>query len=438
MKRRVVISGIGVVAPNGATTESFWKACLDGSAAVASIPASWRQYAVFGSTLWAPLPAVDFSAYRISRIEQMQQDKTALLAMAAAEQALAGAGLAAELRDEKKNIFSLSSLDPARGGVYMGTGVGGIVSFSQNQNHHLQAPLAPHVAPEARELLRFPARFHPFAVAMTMPNSAAASLGIRYGLTGPNTTVSNACAAGLCAIGRAYEAIASGTVDFALCGGTEYLNDGFGGVFRAFDIARTLVRDCGDAQTANRPFDERRSGFLFAEGGCAVLLLEARDAALSRGRTPVAEITGFAESFDAYSIMAPEPSAVAVSRMVERACRDAHIDIRDIDYVNAHATGTLLNDIVESAVIERLFGRRPLVNATKSLTGHAIAASGAIEAAVTALSVNRKTTHACKNLDRPVRQLNFVRAPVTFPIRNALTQSFGFGGHNAAMIVSEA
>lgn len=438
MKRRVVISGIGVVAPNGATTETFWQASLSGVASVAAIPAHWLEYAEYASTLWAPLPAVDFARFRISRIEQMQHDQIALLAMAAAEQALAMAGIAPALRDEKKNTYSLPFPDPARGGVSMGTGVGGIVSFSHNQNHHLQAPLAPFVTPEAKQrLLRYPARFHPFAVSMTMPNSASAALGIRYGLTGPNNTFCTACAAGLVAIGHAYSAIADGALDFALCGGSEHLDEGFGGIFRAFDIARTLVRDCTNPAAANRPFDKRRSGFLLAEGGCAVLFLEELEAARRRGCAPLAEIKSFAESFDAYSLMALDPSGAAVYRMIARACRDAGVDTKDIDYINAHATGTPLNDDVESAIIERIFGDKPLVNATKSLTGHAIGASGAIEAAVTALSINHKTTHACKNLDDPVRPLNFVRSPASFPISTALTHSFAFGGHNAALVLSD-
>lgn len=438
MKRRVVISGIGVIAPNGVTTEAFWQACLSGAASVASIPAHWREYAEYGSTLWAPLPAVDFSSFRISRIEQMQQDKIALMAMATAEQALAMAGIAPELRDEKKNTYTLPFPDPARGGVSIGTGVGGIVSYTQNQSNHIQAPLAPFVNSEVKQrLLRYPARFHPFAVSMTMPNSASAALGIRYGLTGPNNTFCNACAAGLVAIGHAYSAIADGALDFALCGGSEHLDEGFGGIFRAFDIARTLVRDCNDPATANRPFDKRRSGFLLAEGGCAVLFLEELESARRRGCAPVAEIKSYAESFDAHSLMAPDPAGAAVSRMIAQACSDAAIDTRDIDYINAHATGTLLNDDVESAVIERIFGDKPLVNATKSLTGHAIGASGAIEAAVAALSVRHKTTHACKNLDDPVRPLNFVRSPASFPIRTALTHSFAFGGHNAALVLSD-
>jgi 3-oxoacyl-[acyl-carrier-protein] synthase II len=437
MKRRVVISGIGIIAPNGASTETFWQACLSGVASVAAIPAHWREYAEYASTLWAPLPPVDFAGFRIGRIEQMQQDRTALMAMAAAEQALAMAGIAPELRDEKKNTYTLPFPDPARGGVALGTGVGGIVSYTQNQSNHIQAPLAPFVNHEAKRLLRYPARFHPFAVSMTMPNSASAALGIRYGLTGPNNTFCNACAAGIAAIGCAYASIATGAIDVALCGGSEYLDEGFGGIFRAFDIARTLVRDCSDPATANRPFDKRRSGFLLAEGGCAVLLLEELEAARRRGCEPVAEIRSYAESFDAHSLMAPDPAGAAVSRMIVRACSDAAIDTRDIDYINAHATGTLLNDDVESAVIERIFGDKPLVNATKSLTGHAIGASGAIEAAVAALSVRHKTTHACKNLDDPVRPLNFVRSPASFPIRTALTHSFAFGGHNAALVISD-
>jgi 3-oxoacyl-[acyl-carrier-protein] synthase II len=284
--------------------------------------------------------------------------------------------------------------------------------------------------------MRFPPKFHPFAVTMSMPNSAAGTLGIKYSLYGPNCAVCNACAAGTTAIGQAFGAIRRNEIDWALAGGTEFLHDDYGGTFRGFDVAGTLVKGC--ESDANRPFDKNRSGFLFAEGGCAVLVLESLDHAIQRhAPPPLAETCAFAETFDALSMMGPDPSGVQVERMVRMALANAGMEAPDIDYINAHDTGTRANDDVEAAVIERIFGDRPLVNATKSLTGHAIGASGAIEAAVTAISLQSQATHACKNIREPIRPLNFVRESGHYPMKAALTQSFGFGGHNAALLMSK-
>jgi 3-oxoacyl-[acyl-carrier-protein] synthase II len=443
--RRVVISGIGIVASIGADTASFWNNCLAGAASVARIPEEWAAYHSYSSKMWAPLPTVDFSRHHINRIEIMQCDKTALLAMAAADQALSMSGANLILKNEKKNTFSLYGLDPLRCGVYMGTGVGGIASFAANEGNHLFSNIRESFSDSAfiaekqeqlSRIVRYPPRFHPFAVAMTMPNTAAATLGIKYSLNGPNRTFCNACAAGTTALGEAFRAISRNELDWALAGGVEYLHDDYGGIFRGFDIAGTLISGNPEPQ-ANRPFDANRRGFLMAEGGCAILVLESLEHAKYRhAPQSIAEIRGFAETFDATSIMSPDPSGTHVERMIRLALADANIPACDIDYINAHGTGTQANDDIEAAVIERVFADRPLVNATKSLTGHAIGASGAIEAAVTALSLQTQTTHACLNLREPIRPLNFVRETRQYSIETALTQSFAFGGHNAGLVMS--
>jgi 3-oxoacyl-[acyl-carrier-protein] synthase II len=280
-----------------------------------------------------------------------------------------------------------------------------------------------------------PPRFNPYAVPSMMPNAVSALLGIRWSLGGPNLTFSQACAAGTVAVGHAFRAIAAGDVDLALCGGAEYLGDPYGGIFRGFDIARTLAAEGTDLTRANRPFDRDRTGFLFGEGGAAVLVCEEEAAARRRGARVYAEIVGYAENFDAYSIMMMEPSGERIADMVAAAVHDAGCVPADVDYVNAHGTGTAVNDEIESSVIERLFGDKPLVNATKSLTGHCIGASGGIEAAITALSLAHQTTHACRNLEHPIRDLRFVREAGPCRIDTAITQSFAFGGHNAAVVM---
>lgn len=433
---RVFITGIGVAAPTAIGTELFWRACLDGVAAVAPVPAHWFNYHQPSSTLWAPLPAFDYQQYNIDRIERMQIDTATILGLCACKQALDNAGLSTRMKDDKKHTFSVDGLEPSRCGVFIGTGIAGITSFVLNQAFHCFSPIKQRLGEGAAAdpLLRMPARFNPFAVSQIMPNATAASIGIKYSFTGPNTTFTNACAAGSIAVGNGFRAIRAGRCSMAVTGGTEYLGDEFGGVFRGFDIAKTLVRDCTEPEKANRPFDAKRSGFLFAEGGAAVLILESEEHAARHGAKPIAEIAAFAESFDAHSMMALDPEAVAIKTMIRGALDEAGIAPAQIDYVNAHATGTLLNDEIEARVIDEVFGGKPAVNATKSLLGHTIGASGAIEAAVTALSIRDQTVHACKNLDTPVRDLNFVTASGPREIRAALKNSFAFGGHNASLV----
>jgi len=278
-------------------------------------------------------------------------------------------------------------------------------------------------------------RYNPFVVSMLMPNAPSAATAIRFSLTGPNVSYCVACASGTVAVGHAYREVRDGHVDVAIAGGSEYLYDEHGHIFRGFDIAGTLIRDCTDAETANRPFDEKHSGFLFSQGGAAVLVLEELEHARRRGATIIAEVIGYAETFDAHSMMSLAPGGEQIERMVHAAITDADLSPHDVDYINAHGTGTKNNDQTEAEVIDRVFGKSALINSTKSLLGHTIGASGAIEALVTALSLRDGTTHICKNLDTPLLGLNFVRSVEQHDLRVGLSQSFAFGGHNAAVVL---
>ena len=434
---RVFITGIGIAAPTAIGTAPFWRACLDNVSSVAAIPAHWLNYHRPSSTLWAPLPAFDYQDYNVNRIERMQIDRATMLGLCACKQALDNAALIPLKKDDKKNTFHIKNLIPSQCGVFMGTGIAGVASFVSNQAFHCFSPIKDRLSDDhvVGSLLRMPERFNPFAVSQIMPNATAASIGIKYSFTGPNTTFTNACAASTVAIGNGFRAIRDGRCSVAVTGGAEYLGDDFGGVFRGFDIAKTLTRDCADPQTANRPFDAKRSGFLFAEGGAAILILESEEHAQRRGIRPIAEIAAFAESFDAYSMMALDPEAGSIKEMIRSALTEAGLASDQIDYINAHATGTQVNDEIEARVIDDLFGQKPAVNATKSLIGHTIGASGAIETAVTALSIRDQAVHACKNLDNPIRDLNFVSASGPREIHAALKNSFAFGGHNASLVL---
>ena len=454
MRRRVAVTGLGVVSSLGDGVEAFWRACLAGETRVAPIPESWLAYADFASRLWSPLADPDWDAYGLGRIERLQNDRTALLAMAAAFQALAAAGIGREVRDEKRNTFALcGGVAPERTGVSLGTGIGGISSALRSTLH--QALTRPkgalrglcgrlgdaepnalmELATTERRLVA-PARANPFAVAMTMPNTATSALSIKLSIVGPQRTHCAACASGTVALGHGYRSIAAGETDLVLAGGVEYLDDDYGAIFHSFDLARTLVRGTpGDPpERANRPFDRARSGFLFSQGGGAVLVLEEMERARGRGAPCLAEVVGFAETSDAYNLMVMEPEGRQIARAITDALADAGVRPEEVDYVNAHGTGTVANDETEAAVLAQIFGPRPLVNSTKSLLGHTLGASGALEAAVTVLSLQHQTTHVCRNLEEPIADLNFVRRVEPHAIRAALSQSFAFGGHNAALV----
>ncbi|MEA2604050.1 MAG: 3-oxoacyl-[acyl-carrier-protein] synthase [Acidobacteriota bacterium] len=450
MKRRVAVTGLGVVSSIGNSVADFWRSCLAGTSRVEPIPPAWLAYSQFASRLWSPLAEPDYEAHGIGRIERLQNDRTALIAMVAAFQALEEAGIAREMRDEKRNTFALPGVEPERAGISLGTGIGGVSSLLGNFLHHaLTRPkttlreVRDHLGTteaETRELLadceqrlQAPARDNPFAVAMAMPNTAASALSVKLSLVGPHRTHCAACASGTVALGHGYRSIASGETDLVLAGGVELLDDPYGSIFHSFDLARTLVRG-DDPERSNRPFDRERSGFLFSQGGGAVLVLEELERARGRGVPILAEIAGFAETSDAHNLMVMEAGGRQIARAIDNALADAGLKPEEIDYVNAHGTGTLANDEAEAAVLARTFGTRPLINSTKSLLGHTIGASGALEAVVTVLSLQHQTTHACRNLEDPIADLNFVRRVNSYPMRSALSQSFAFGGHNAALV----
>jgi 3-oxoacyl-[acyl-carrier-protein] synthase II len=449
--RRVVITGLGAVTPIGSGAETFWNNCLDAQSAVGAIPQQWTRYADYTSTLWAPLPDSQIPDTHVNRLEKMQLDRVSIIAIEAACEAIENAGYTLALRDKKKNIFQPEQMDTARAGVFMGTGIGGAYSFLGNNAHQmmqrnklavnaLQNSLSEQglgdLAENARTLsddMMMPPRFNPFVVSMIMPNAVGANVGIKLSLQASNETVCCACASSTVAIGKAFRAVQAGLLDTAIAGGAEYVHDEYGGIFRGFDTARTLAQNCDSPQKANRPFDEDRSGFLFSQGGGAALVLEEKETAVSRGAPILAEIIGFEQSFDAHNIMIMQPGGQAIESMIQRCLTESNLSAQQIDYINAHGTGTQLNDAVESDVIMRVFGSKPAINSTKSLIGHTIGASGAIEAAVTTLSLRDQKLHPSLNIEKPVAPLNFVNRSGNFPLEFALSQSFAFGGNNAVL-----
>jgi 3-oxoacyl-[acyl-carrier-protein] synthase II len=418
VKRRVVITGGGVVSAMGVGLEAFWQACLAGRSVVAEIPPAWLAYAEPTSRLWSPLPEIDYEALGIARTERVQLDPCAMLALGASREALMNAGFGFEPAPRARTL-PIAAEDRSRIGVFMGTGIGGANTFLRNHSIHLS---------------RGP-RYHPFVVSMLMPNAVSAVVGNKFSIHGPNVTYCVACASGTVAVGHAYRAVRDGELAVAVSGGAEFLYDEHGHIFRGFDAAGTLVRECADPQRANRPFDEKRSGFLFSQGGAAVLVLEELEHAQRRRAPILAELAGFAETFDAHSMMSLAPEGTQIERMIRASLADAGLEPAAVDYVNAHGTGTQNNDAIEAQVVGRVFGKAVAVNSTKSLLGHTIGASGAFEALVTALTLRDGRTHINRNLDAPCCDLNFVRGTQAFAPEVGVSQSFAFGGHNAALVL---
>jgi 3-oxoacyl-[acyl-carrier-protein] synthase II len=450
MSRRVVITGAGVVSPLGIGLDVFWQQCLKGISIVSPVPAHWHHYADLHSHLWSPLPDINLESLGISRIERLQLDPVAIFAQVATREALEHAGFELQSAEGRAREFVTVGAESHRSGVYYGTGLGGGITFLQNHSHHLlrkpRATLAAYVekqaVPEDREALAaivdqltHGTRFNPFEVSMVMPNAPSAVVGIKFRFTGPNETYCVACASGTVAVGNAYRAVRDGLVDVAVSGGSESFGDEHGHIFRSFDISGTLVRNCENLEAANRPFDEKRSGFLFSQGGAASLVIEELEHARRRDAPIMAELIGFAETFDAYSIMSLAPGGEQIERMLHMSLADAKLKPSDVDYVNAHGTGTRNNDEIEAQVIDRVFGKSVRVNSTKSLLGHTIGASGAFEALVTALTLRDGKTHVNKNLESPSHNLNFVRRVESFDPEIGISQSFAFGGHNAAVVL---
>lgn len=424
-KRRVFITGIGMIGPLGENTKIFWQNCFNSFNVATPIPSHWNDYADYESGIWAPLPSINLATYGITRLDQIQLDICEQLAIASSLQALTDTGLSIKSSGAKKNTYTLSEINASRTGVIIGTGAGGITSLISAQASHF-------FSNQKSEIDRPIHRFNPFVASMMMPNACSSAVGARFCLTGLNRTVCSACSSGTTALGYAFKAIQQGIIDCALSGATEYLGDQFGGIFRSFDSAKTLLK--GNDNSSNCPFDMKRNGFLFSEGGAAVLFLEEASHALSRNAPVIAEIIGFAERFDPYGSMTLEPQGHLIEEMLYEALDDAKVNSSEIDYINAHGTGTIVNDEVESMIIEKIFGNKVLVNSSKSLTGHTIGACGAIEAAITALSLNRSKIHPCLNLINPIRPLNFPRKTVSLPIKFALSESFAFGGHNSVLV----
>ena len=434
----------------GMNADENWQNILAGRSHVEPIPEHWHDYMDFRSTIWSPLPEINFLEHGFIRSEIIQNDPVTLISILSTTEAIRNAGFVIDSVDKKRNRFYLPEINAERCSTIYGTGAGGIGSFLANYGNQAIARPKKELAallkeqPDALQILdkiKHSRSYNPFAIPMAICNSTPAGIGMKFSIYGDVKPIVQACASGTTAVGEAFNKIRYGQADMVLSGGAEYFHDHCGASMYGFDVSRTLtsIPEDGDIYAANRPFDANRTGFLFSQGGAASFVLESEQHLDDRGGEPIAEIVGFAETFDAYSVMAPNADGIQIERMISNTIKDAGINPVDIDYINAHGTGTVSNDAVESSVLERMADRglNAAINSTKSIMGHTIGASGAIEAAVCALSIKDQVLHQSKNIDQPISDLDFVGEKRPMPIQYALSESFAFGGHNSGIILKK-
>ena len=417
MGHRVVITGIGPVTSAGIGRGAFFDGLWKGQGLAQPIPDRFSRAHALSSRWYVPLPEVSFAVHGLQlRHENLLQSQDRL-AILAAKLALEDAGFTMVAREGGMRV------DGLEGGLILGSALSDLqTAFDSHLSHCLPPALLPTLFPERRPL------FSRMAVPKTMTNAPAAWISLCFGLTASCSTVSASCASGTQALGEAFRRIKDGYDPLVLAGGVESLRDPDGFFMRGFDVLGVLTQS---ADGPPRPFSRRRSGFLFAEGGACVLVLEELERALARRAPIYAELADYRANSDASSLLQMEPEGRQIRRLLRELSEG-----RRIDYLNAHGTGTIANDEIEARAIQSVFGdasSQPWINSTKGLLGHTLGASGAIEAAVTALSVAHGTVHA--NLtDEPIPNLNLPLAPRQGRLEHALSVSYGFGGHNAGLL----
>jgi 3-oxoacyl-[acyl-carrier-protein] synthase II len=408
--RRVVVTGMGALTALGNDVASTWEGMVSGRSGIATIQSF--DPSRLGAQLAGEVKAFD-STHILDRKEVRRTDRYIQFGLVASRQAMDQAGLPARLEDEEAE----------RTGVILGTGLGGVGTLVEGISNNA---------------LRGPDRISPFFIPMGIPNVGAGQVAISFGMTGPNFTTVSACATGGHAIGEAWEAIRRADADMMIAGGTE------AGIYEplvgGFDSMRALSRRNDDPEGASRPFDKGRDGFVPGEGAGA-LVLEELDHARARGASILAEIIGYGATADASHITLPAPGGIGAVRAARRAIEKAGITVDDIDHVNAHATSTPEGDKAELQAIRTIFGERAgdvSVTANKSMIGHTLGAAGAIEAVVTIMTMRESCVPPTINLDDPDEAAagldltpNEARRHT---IRTAMSNSFGFGGQNTALI----
>jgi len=407
-EHEVYVTGLGATTPLGGDVASTWAGMLEGRSGVSTLDDDWAKD--FPARIIAKL-AVDPSEV-IPRVRARRLDRSQQVAVIAAEQAWADAGLAS-------GPDGAPVADPERVAVTMGTGIGGALTLLA-QDDLLEE--------------RGPGRVSPLSVPMLMPNGPAAAVSLAIGARAGAHTPVSACATGAEGIAWGIDLIRWGRADVVVAGGAEACIHPM--PMAGFAQARTLSTRNDDPQAASRPFDKGRDGFVLGEGAGAVVL-ERADHARARGAKPYAIAAGAAITSDAYDIVAPEPSGRDQIRAMRMALERAGLTAKDIGHVNAHATSTQIGDLIEARAITAAIGNHAVVTATKSMTGHLLGAAGAVEGIATILALRDGVVPPTRNLDDPddELQLDVVRLEARkVDITAAVNDSFGFGGHNVAIV----
>jgi 3-oxoacyl-[acyl-carrier-protein] synthase II len=405
---RIVITGVGAVTPIGNTAAEYWQGLMEGRSGAGPITRFDPEH--FDTKFACEVKNYDPTQH-ITRKEVQRMDLFTQYAMSCAVMAVEDSGL------------NIEAVNHERAGVVFGSGIGGMWT-----NHIQQQALF--------ERDGKPDRISPFFVPMLISDIAAGHIAIRYGFKGPNYATVSACATSSHAIADAFMIMQRGMADVMLAGGSEasVCPMGIGG----FNAMKALSTRNDDPHTASRPFDLDRDGFVMGEGG-GVIVMETLEHAMNRGANILAEIVGIGLTDDAFHITQPAPGGEGAVRSMKMAIQDAGLEPTDIDYINAHGTSTPFNDKGESAAIRTVFGDHAdalLVSSTKSMTGHLLGAAGAIEAIATVLAINKGIAPPTINQITPDPDctLNYVaNKPQNKQIRAALSNTFGFGGHNATL-----
>jgi len=410
-ERRVVITGLGVISPVGSDIPTFWKNLTEGRSGITRFenfdPAGHDcmiagEVKGFDPALWFKTPK---DARRADRFAQM--------AMAGAKLALTDSGIDPEKTERD------------RFGVIIGSGIGGLQSM-ETESHKL--------------FERGPAKISPFTIAMMISNMASGLVSMEYGLTGPNMSIVTACATANNSIGEAWRIIKFGDADLFIAGGAEATITPLG--IAGFASMRALSTRNDEPEKASRPFDRDRDGFVMGEGA-GIVVLEELEHAKKRGARIYCELVGYGATADAYHMTAPRPEGEGASRCMQIAMRHAGVTPAEVDYINAHGTSTPLGDICETKAIKDAFGaeaHKTPVSSTKSMTGHLLGAAGGIELAACVLAIRDGIIPPTINLDNPDPDCDLDYVPHTARetrVKVALSNSFGFGGHNSTVVVRE-
>lgn len=402
----VAVTGLGLVTAGGVGATASWARVCEGTPTAATDP----ELAGLPVDFSCRVPGFD-PAELLGRRKSWQYDRFVQLALVAAREAVADAGL------------DPTSWDGTRVGVVIGCGLGGVSTWEEQHR---------------RMLADGPTRVSALLIPMLVPNMVAGQLAIAFGATGPSFVTATACASGATAIGTARDLLRSGTCDVVITGGSEAGVSPL--IVTGFAQMGALSKRVDDPAAASRPFDAGRDGFVIGEGA-GILVLERADDARARGARSHALLLGYGATADAHHATAPDPAGTAVERAISLALADAGVGPGDVDHVNAHGTSTPLNDAAEARVLLRHLGAGPAVTSTKGVVGHTLGAAGAIEAALTVLAVEHDLVPPTANLDSqdPAVEIDVVsKSARALPVEIALSNSFGFGGQNAVLVFGAA